>query len=146
MSSEPTAWRQQWLALLDDPSNEALAHGLRDAIALDQRRALDQLDADARDERLIALARLLRDLFMLHHIARERAPFEPGPYWLELLANVSPPPPSKDDDDDDDDDSDGWSEPPPDPADPFYAWDLEREVPDLPPAQRSATIDAATMV
>ncbi|MCA9715597.1 MAG: hypothetical protein KC468_13045 [Myxococcales bacterium] len=137
-----TDWRTQWLALLAEPRRDDIARELVRSVQLDQELAAGQPHATA-------IGRLLRDLFILHHITRDRVPFEPGPYWRAILSNFGATAPADIDDEDEDEDDvdvdvdDAEDADSLDPNQPFYAWDLSQRAVEAPLYGRAGLVDQA---
>lgn len=132
--------RAAWQALCADPARDDLAAALAaelhrrldDALAAVPLASTDHARADAIGDALFAVLCLQR--------TRERRPFVPGPYALDLRARLAG---DELPDDDDDDDPVDLPEPEPDPAEPFLAWKLGDRARDAPELERDRWLDAA---
>lgn len=140
--------RRIWRALLADPSRDDLVARIV---------GMFEADLDAAAQRLIhapvgdggeAVAAVLRDVFVLVHVHRERVPWQSGPYWLSLLSilgdeNRGANRGAKESDEDEDTDTAAAPGDRLDVDDPFYAWDLAARAGSADPATQSRLADAA---
>lgn len=131
--------RATWRALCADPTRDDLAAELAAAFErqLDAAiAALDRRPLGAAD----AVGEALRAALCLQ-LSRQRSPFRPGPYAVELrrrLAGDDAP-----DERGDPADSEDGEEPELDPADPFLPWRLGDRASEAPEPQRGVLLDAA---
>lgn len=137
MRPEDDLLRATWRALCAEPARDDLAAALAATLARQLDEALAALDR--RPLRADAIGDALRAALCLQ-LTRERSPFVPGPYALELCARLA-----GDEERDDPAERDDPTEPEPelDPSDPFLPWRLGDRALAAPEPRRAALLDAA---
>lgn len=139
-ADELSALRDLWRELCAEPGRDEPALALVERFRRDVAEACEALTAATEmSARAAAIGRILRGVLAIQW-SRERKPYRPGPYAVELRRRLAGDPRE------DEDEALEDEEAPPasiDPGDPYLPWRLEELAQVVPPSSRAAVVDRA---
>jgi len=137
-ADELSRMRDLWRELCAQPGRDELARAIAEPFRRDVVDAGEALTAAAEmSARAAAIGRMLRGVLVIQW-SRDRKPYRPGPYAVELRRRLTG--------DSHEDEGDEPEEEAPasiDPGDPYLPWRLEELAQVVPPASRAAVVDRA---